>query len=117
MSEIMFERGARWRRTPVLERLSLVLKRLTAAAERRASQRAQRAALLSLKDLDDTILADIGVERADIDWALALPPEVDAGQALRRRAAWRQRVAYEAWVAAGRRPRPSRGGSPARAQS
>jgi uncharacterized protein YjiS (DUF1127 family) len=49
-----------------------------------------------LRDLDDRMLADIGLERPDVDWAAQLPLKSNATLALEERArlrVWRQRRA------------------------
>ena len=44
-------------------------------------------------EFDDFMLADIGVSRADVDWAAHLPLSTDATEELERRTAARQRQA------------------------
>jgi uncharacterized protein YjiS (DUF1127 family) len=46
----------------------------------------RRRKLASLLDLDDHMLADVGVTRADVKWALDLPFSHDPGLELQRRA-------------------------------
>jgi uncharacterized protein YjiS (DUF1127 family) len=46
-----------------------------------------------LAEFDDFMLADIGVSRADVDWAAHLPLSTDATEELERRTASRQRQA------------------------
>jgi hypothetical protein len=41
-----------------------------------------RRAIYKLARLEDRILRDIGVTRADVEWALSLPAEVDVSIAL-----------------------------------
>ncbi len=45
-----------------------------------------RRRLARLRDLDDHLLADIGVRREEVDRALALPLTVNSGEALQRKA-------------------------------
>ena len=47
---------------------------------------ARRRKLASLLDLDDHMLADVGVTREDVKWALDLPFSYDPGLELQRRA-------------------------------
>ncbi len=55
------------------------------------TRRASRRALKELSSLDDSMLKDIGISRADVDWASQLPKSVDASVELeiiaRRRSA------------------------------
>jgi uncharacterized protein YjiS (DUF1127 family) len=46
-----------------------------------------------LAGFDDFMLADIGVSRADVEWATRLPLSTDATEALEARATLRQRHA------------------------
>ncbi|MGD9866508.1 MAG: DUF1127 domain-containing protein [Hyphomicrobiales bacterium] len=59
----------------------LVLQRIGRLAELYASRRA----LLLLSRADDRLLKDIGISRADVDWARAQPWHVDGTVALARR--------------------------------
>lgn len=61
----------------------------------RALWRARRE-MARLARLDDRMLRDIGVERADVDWALLQPWSVDPTLVLAERV--RSRRASEAWV-------------------
>ena len=45
-----------------------------------------RRRLARLRDLDDHLLADIGVRREEVDRALALPLTVNSSEALQRKA-------------------------------
>ena len=47
---------------------------------------AARRKLTNLLDLDDHLLADVGVKREDVKWALDLPFSHDPGLELQRRA-------------------------------
>jgi uncharacterized protein YjiS (DUF1127 family) len=49
-----------------------------------------RRAVGKLRDLDDHMLADIGVDRGEIDWAAGLPLTVNAALALEEKA-WNRR--------------------------
>ena len=51
-----------------------------------------RKAVGKLRDLDDHMLSDIGVDRFDIEWAAGLPLTVNAALALEERA-WNRRRA------------------------
>jgi hypothetical protein len=48
---------------------------------------------MRLRELDDRLLSDIGVERGDIDWALSLPKWKNCEDELYRRT--RQTVRWE----------------------
>ena len=48
-------------------------------------------ALAQLRGFDDHLLRDIGVTRADVDWAAGLPLTVNAAIALEERSAHRRR--------------------------
>jgi uncharacterized protein YjiS (DUF1127 family) len=50
-------------------------------------------AVRRLQDLDDNLLADIGVTREEINWALLLPLSVNAALELARRTGERQTMA------------------------
>ncbi len=50
----------------------------------RASAFNSRRKFRRMLDLDDHVLNDIGVVRAEVEWAANLPLNVDAGGALRR---------------------------------
>ena len=52
--------------------------------DRRAMQRIDRDAFRHLLSLDDEMLADIGVNRADVEWASNLPLSFNASQELER---------------------------------
>ena len=54
-----------------------------------------RRQVIVLRDLDDHILVDIGVTRADVRWALDLPFMHDASCELERRATRRQESRWE----------------------
>lgn len=62
-----------------ITRLWLSVKR---QAELRKKNKASREALSSLTKLDDRALKDIGITRADVDWAAGLPYETNASEAL-----------------------------------
>jgi len=47
--------------------------------------------VFALRNLDDRMLTDIGVTRADVDWAARLPLKVNASLALQERARRRGR--------------------------
>jgi uncharacterized protein YjiS (DUF1127 family) len=50
-----------------------------------------RRALVQLQSFDDHLLADLGVTRADVDWAAGLPLTVNAAAALEERSSqWRR---------------------------
>jgi uncharacterized protein YjiS (DUF1127 family) len=53
----------------------------------------RRREITVLADLDDHLLADLGLERHDIRWALQLPLTDNAALELQRRALRRRRVA------------------------
>lgn len=46
------------------------------------ARRMDREAFRHLSQLDDSLLDDIGVTRADVEWAMNLPPSQDAAIAL-----------------------------------
>lgn len=50
-----------------------------------------RKAVGKLRDLDDHMLSDIGVDREDVEWAAGLPLTVNAALALEERAWQRSR--------------------------
>ncbi len=56
----------------------------TRLAERRR-RRLDRSAFLTLTGLDDATLRDIGLARADVEWAAQLPLDVNAARALQAR--------------------------------
>lgn len=58
----------------------------------RLRQRRDRRALRRITDLDDHLLRDIGVTRAEVELALSAPLTLDAGTELRRLANERRRV-------------------------
>lgn len=59
--------------------------------QHRHDHRLDRAAFLNLTRLDARLLDDIGVTREDVAWASALPIEVNAALALRKRVERRRR--------------------------
>lgn len=58
-----------------------------------------RRAMFKLSRLEDRILADIGLTRADIEWALSLPWHVDPTEALNDRLRCRRSAAR--WAQSG----------------
>ena len=56
-----------------------------AAGLRRRTARKARADILLLASLDDRTLNDLGIARADIEWALSLPLRLNPAHALRER--------------------------------
>ena len=62
--------------------LRLPMSRLAAMLETRRQNRDRRAAFLNMLRLDDNILDDIGVTRAEVDAAARLPLHLNAADAL-----------------------------------
>lgn len=80
--------------------LPSALTALAARLARLASIRSNRSAVRRLARLDDARLRDLGLSRADVDWALSLPWYADpsaalAGRVERRRAAARWARGFE----------------------
>jgi uncharacterized protein YjiS (DUF1127 family) len=62
----------------VVDRIVRLLQRLRAAARRRIARMLRRQAMRALRLLDDRMLADIGLKRDDITFALRLDDQLDA---------------------------------------
>jgi len=63
--------------------VALVTRTTTILAQKKR-QRESRDAFKHLLGLDDSLLKDIGVSRADVQWAASLPTSVNAADALNR---------------------------------
>lgn len=73
-------------RTQPLSLVSVFGQRLLSWVKRRREQRENRDAFAHLLKLDDTLLRDIGVTRAEVERAARLPLAEDAAQVLRESA-------------------------------
>ncbi|MCB2052618.1 MAG: hypothetical protein KDE35_00060 [Geminicoccaceae bacterium] len=86
---------------PALERLWLNAHLAVDAfcARRREIRRlrAKRAKFLRLTELEDHILDDIGLLRSEVDWAAALPLEMDAARAAQEARKARRRNELARW--------------------
>lgn len=69
----------------------LLISRLRGGFELHRRNRVRRAAFLHLLRLDDNILADIGVTRAEVEDAARLPLQVNASKVLAERALARRK--------------------------
>ena len=72
-------------------RQPFTLRGLLGAAAMRLHWYIRRREVSRLADLDDHLLADLGLERHDVRWALELPLAENAGLELERRAMRRRR--------------------------
>ncbi|MEE9322122.1 MAG: DUF1127 domain-containing protein [Granulosicoccus sp.] len=70
------------RRVSPLSQVSAYGRRILQRIERRRAQRESRDAFAQLLKLDETLLQDIGVTRADVERAAKLPLAEDAAKAL-----------------------------------
>jgi uncharacterized protein YjiS (DUF1127 family) len=75
---------------PCARLLAMLAKRGRRAARHVAEHIRNRHEAMSLADLDDRMLADIGLSRSDLRDAYAEPPWRDPGDVLARRAAERR---------------------------
>lgn len=81
-------RGPQWLGMPAT--LQTVVLRLRDRYRRHRARRDDRDAFMHLLRLDDRVLDDIGVTREEVEWAAALPLEVNAAAALWQRAGARR---------------------------
>ncbi len=72
-------------RPPNSSALAIMVSNLLAAASRAHKILTNRRAVYRLARLEDHNLADIGLSRADIDWAMAQPWHLDATEGLAKR--------------------------------
>ena len=76
--------------TPVARALAIVAARTSRALKQLAEKVKSRRDAMRLAELDDRMLADIGLSRGDLRDAFALPPWRDPGGLLARRVAERR---------------------------
>ncbi|HMQ58114.1 MAG TPA: DUF1127 domain-containing protein [Rhizobiaceae bacterium] len=81
-------RGAQASASPAFNRVlrapMLALTAIRAWRARRREQREARDAFANLISLDDAILDDIGISRADVIWGLRQPLDIDVARVLKR---------------------------------
>jgi len=69
----------------VVQLVLALWKTLQTWLQKRQDERDARDAFQAVRRLDDRMLADIGLIRADVEWAASLPLHINAAQALAER--------------------------------